>query len=317
MKIVVRRVVCRPPDQATITLSDVEADARIIDVKRMVQREWGIDPEAQRLIFSGRELGNNQTVADCKITDECVVQLVEGLCRPPRKIFVVTLAGETIPVDNVNGSTTVLDVKFNLQFTLGLVTEAQRLIFAGRQLEDSDTLEGCNIRDESTLHAVLRLYHKIAVKMFTGETITLDYERSATIGEIKGRCPDIAPGCQKVIKFDGREMMDDDKTLGQCGIRRGSTLRLVLRSNDSMDTQNSAGKVQIKVKWNGDESFQQWVEKSVLVGDIKELISFKAAVGRERVSCLLPLVICFTQRSTHMQCSNVWCALLRYSRTTA
>ena len=57
MKIFVRRVVC--PDQTTVTLAYVKDSTRIIDVKRMVQREWQIAPEHQRLIFSCWELSDN------------------------------------------------------------------------------------------------------------------------------------------------------------------------------------------------------------------------------------------------------------------
>lgn len=136
-----------------------QEDDTILTVKQSLESKYedGMPPSQQRLLYAGKQLDDTRTLKDYNIFHNSTIHIVLRL-RGGMQIFVKTLNG---PVHSVvcQEDDTIMTVKQALEskYEDGMPPSQQRLLYAGKQLDDTRTLKDYNIFHNSTIHIVLRL----------------------------------------------------------------------------------------------------------------------------------------------------------------
>lgn len=219
----------------TISL-DVGPTESVENLKKKIQDRERIPHDQQHLLFAGTKLEDGCTLSEYNIQGGSVLQLFPRL-RGDMQIFVKPQNGDVI---NFKGAPyhSIKNIKLEIQCILGIPSDEQRLLQAGKDLEDSRTLSEYRIHSGSTLNLLLRgvggMY--IVAKMISGEMIDLEADLNESIMNIKRKIQDKKgiPSEQQRLMFNGKEM-NDYHTLSDYSIQNGSTIHLIRRVLDGME----------------------------------------------------------------------------------
>ena len=211
--------------------------------------------EAKEDIPSGQQLLMIKTGEKCEeLRDDCICSCYSKfaplrlILRLRMLIYIKSLSGNIITL-NAEDSDTLKILKEKVQDREGIPLAEQRLVYAGKLLEDEHTLSYYKILNECTLYLVLKLgAMQISVKTLTGKIITLDVVCSDTIEKIKTMIQDeegIPPDYQRLHLFE-KELVDGH-TLSDYHVEPKSVLDLSLKSQIEINIQLNTETIALRV----------------------------------------------------------------------
>lgn len=214
------QVVVLMPNEQTFPLA-VETNDFIENMKRKVYEMEGIPSDQQRFFFAGKELEDRHTLSHYNIQERSILHLAQS--GPPcMQIFIDIEKQITL---KFHQSDSIKKVKEKIQEKEGIRPDQQRLVYAGKQLEDKFTLMDYNIQNTSSLH--LTHLMQIYVHRFKGRITPLLVAPTDLIRSVAERLS--IPLDPSYLVYAGKNL-ENDRTLSDYNIPKESHLHHIVPS---------------------------------------------------------------------------------------
>lgn len=243
------QIFVKSPTGETIIL-DVEASETISDIKSKLENKLEIPTNQQTLIYAGKKLDAEKSLADYNIQKQSTLQLLI-ISQEDLHILIKMLTGKIITLD-VGLDCSIEQVKKKIQDKAGYPSDQQLLIFNRKELEDGKTLADYNIENDSTLFLLMRLSKRmqIFISVPVGEPIILDVNPYDSIYKIKRMIEEklCVPISYQTLIYAGKILEDANKLLDY-NIKKQYSLQLVISLHENQQIFKISVGVGNKTLW--------------------------------------------------------------------
>ena len=195
-------------------------------VKALLEAELGIPLEQQRLSFRGRQLENQVSLRVYGIQDGSELGLLVVV-----PIIVKTLTGQAFPLE-VATSESVCELKKKIRKFTKVPPERQRLIHAGKMINDNSSLDSYGVKSEAEIYVIRRLhfYNLKICKQKSRKYIRLKVDSSTSVKRLKKMIEKVdgTPSRLQQLTLSG-VCLEDKRRMGYYHTLIPSKCRLVLR----------------------------------------------------------------------------------------
>ena len=231
---------------------DVQYRDRIGYVKAKIQDKEGIAHDMQQLYFHGKQLEDDKTLEGCAINEGSTLFMY--LCpHDQRQVLVKTAAGKTVFLF-LEGNERVNDIKANIQDKTGVPHDHQQLMFAGKELQDSKTLDEYHFNTSRWQNIYMRIGCRSGMQIFIQISTASDVQFEGIISTLIGKqiCLRVSsrisisqimsllehqlgiPCYLQALLFNGMKL-ENAKCLGDYDIQENSTLHLIIEVHDGIE----------------------------------------------------------------------------------